>query len=37
VERIYALGLYQEVSLGYEIDDHGKNVDITIRVREREN
>jgi len=33
VERIYALGLYQEVSLGYEIDDHGKNVDITIRVR----
>jgi outer membrane protein insertion porin family len=37
VERIYALGLYQEVSLGYEIDNHGKNVDITIRVREREN
>jgi outer membrane protein assembly factor BamA len=36
VERIFALGLYEEVSLLDQIDDQRNYVDITIRVKEKE-
>jgi outer membrane protein insertion porin family len=36
VERIFALGLYEEVSLLDQIDDQRNYVDITIRLKEKE-